>query len=536
MLQMQDISERSINQNYPLRVYFHVIRKPDGTGGQIYSNVDQAFQILNNDFNSHHIYFVWNDSIDYINDIHYNSPSDSIFNINSHTNGIDIYLYPDEITGEGRSSANGIGVNSEYYVAGKFRKPPFPSLITSHIVSHEMGHVLFLWHTHHGTDLYFESDSTTCAELVNGSNSDICGDYIMDTPADPGIYSNVDPVTCQWLGGGQDENGDYYQPDTRQIMSYTDIRCMTHFSSGQSVRMRNAIESLPHLQTASVSIHGPTIPSSSSVYYLENLPSVYSVSWAWKNGSSVIIIQNSPLSNQCTISNSFKSYINDVLVATISKGGNVITAIEKPIRSGANFAGTYKQEGGTVVTLDGSTYYAPIPETAFADNASIYIHREHKVTLKSSLFTNSTVTSSGPNPPLFLMQNGDSITFYAPTTTQAAVYTFTGTNNNGYDVFRFTVRKLKDSLVPVFLGLTHSNGMLSLFFKNESDEVIDARDLQDFDIDVIVANIQTGKTVYQSSQKGEVRDISTRNWESGIYIVQAIVEGQQLTNKITINQ
>ena len=33
--------------------------------------------------------------------------------------------------------------------------------------------------------------------------------------------------------------------DTRQIISYMDIRCMTYFSSGQGARMRNAIEALP---------------------------------------------------------------------------------------------------------------------------------------------------------------------------------------------------------------------------------------------------------------------------------------------------
>ena len=59
-------------------------------------------------------------------------------------------------------------------------------MVKSHIISHEMGHVLFLWHTHHGT--YPEGgDPNQCMELVDGSNSTICGDYISDTPADPNI-------------------------------------------------------------------------------------------------------------------------------------------------------------------------------------------------------------------------------------------------------------------------------------------------------------------------------------------------------------
>ena len=67
-------------------------------------------------------------------------------------------------------------------------------------------------------------DANQCAELVDGSNSDTCGDYIEDTPADPHLNFNVNPITCQWLGTGIDANGDNYAPDTRLIMSYTDIR------------------------------------------------------------------------------------------------------------------------------------------------------------------------------------------------------------------------------------------------------------------------------------------------------------------------
>ena len=288
-----------------------------------------------------------------------------------------------------------------------------------------------------------------------------------------------------------------------------------------------------------LSLTGPTIPQASSVYSINNLPSGFTVSWAWKNGSTHPIISGTPSANSCTIHNINKSYINDVLVATVSKGGNVITTFEKQVYTGVNFTGTYKQAGGSVNPPLGSglpTYYAPIPETTFADNATILIHREHKVTLKSSLFSTSTISVSGPTPSLSLTQNGDSITFFAPTTTQGAVYTFTGKNTAGYDVYRFTVTKLKDSLVPVFLGLTHTNGILSLYFKNETDEVIDARDLQDFDIDIIVANVQTGKIVYRSTQTGAATDISTKDWKTGIYCVQATIAGEQLSNKIIINK
>lgn len=86
-----------------------------------------------------------------------------------------------------------------------------------------MGHVLNLFHTHHGTYIY-ERGANDCAELVNGSNSITCGDFITDTPADPYLGFNVDPVTFTWNSSGIDANGDAYHPDVRLIMSYTDPR------------------------------------------------------------------------------------------------------------------------------------------------------------------------------------------------------------------------------------------------------------------------------------------------------------------------
>lgn len=237
--------ETNNNNSYCLRVYFHVIRRSDGTGGQSVAAVNQAFQILNQDFNSHNINFSWNNTIDYINNtIYFNNPSSNIFNVNNNPNGIDIYLYDDSANPGGL--ANGVGGSSEFYVSGKFWNTPFQSLITSHVISHEMGHVIFLWHTHHGT--YPEGgNDNPCAELVNGNNSSTCGDYVTDTSADPHIQFNVN-ASCNWLGSGTDANGQNYDPDEQNIMAYTSPQCMSYFTSLQGLRMRNAIATLPYLQ------------------------------------------------------------------------------------------------------------------------------------------------------------------------------------------------------------------------------------------------------------------------------------------------
>ena len=72
-----DFASATINvaESYCLRIYVHVIRRSDGTGGQSVSEVNEALNFLDIDFNSHNIYFHWDGVIDYIDsNSYYSSP------------------------------------------------------------------------------------------------------------------------------------------------------------------------------------------------------------------------------------------------------------------------------------------------------------------------------------------------------------------------------------------------------------------------------------------------------------------------------
>lgn len=95
---------------------------------------------------------------------------------------------------------------------------------------HEMGHLFGLLHTFEGSGV----------ENVNGSNCDLVGDLVCDTPADPFIEGTM----IQWLGEncefiytGTDINGDFYQPNVGNIMSYYGCDC--GFTRGQYIKMAN---------------------------------------------------------------------------------------------------------------------------------------------------------------------------------------------------------------------------------------------------------------------------------------------------------
>ena len=95
----------------------------------------------------------------------------------------------------------------------------------THIPGHEVGHVLGLPHTHGA----HEQD---CPVAVINADSP----PVPDTPPDPGLkkgfrlgpgctYAPPDAATCPILL--------QYHPDTGNIMSYTALACMDHFTPGQ---------------------------------------------------------------------------------------------------------------------------------------------------------------------------------------------------------------------------------------------------------------------------------------------------------------
>jgi hypothetical protein len=232
---------------YFLRIYIHVIRRTDGTGGQTPEQVREALAYLDQDFNPHNIFFVWDCEIDYIdNTFYYNSNGTSaVFNVNSHTDGIDIYFFRDQPApgATGNGLAQNIGAKA-FYVMGNYWNPPYGSLVRSHVTSHEMGHCLGLWHT-------FQTQSG-CTSFVNGTNCSTCGDFVCDTPADPGWGFQINYPQCTWLNSGNDPNGDPYAPDPHQVMAYTHPDCMEYFSTGQGERMRQIISITPILQACLV--------------------------------------------------------------------------------------------------------------------------------------------------------------------------------------------------------------------------------------------------------------------------------------------
>ncbi len=197
---------------------------------------------------------------------------------------------------------------------------------------HEFGHHWNLIHTH-GVQ-----NGTLTTELVSGLNCSYGGDQICDTPADPQLNgSNVSNVSCVYTGNDTDAQGQFFDPDTSNIMSYSPQSCTNSLTNGQYARMYAGYHTFksyyecPSFNVDFTSDENQNCDDTMTVDFTDT--SVGAVSWQWDvDGDDVIDydIQNPSHTYNLgdydvtlTITNSNSSSITKVFPAYISYDSNI---------------------------------------------------------------------------------------------------------------------------------------------------------------------------------------------------------------------
>jgi hypothetical protein len=137
---------------------------------------------------------------------------------------------------------------------GNFVAIPSGAMSNITILAHELGHYFGLYHTHYYTGINSAKSEPVSRDLSLTINCQNGGDFITDTPADPGVFASggFDGGLCHnsdcspgCEGNPTDAAGDMYEPDKTNLMSYWDLRgCATdHFSKEQQNLMVNMLQS-----------------------------------------------------------------------------------------------------------------------------------------------------------------------------------------------------------------------------------------------------------------------------------------------------
>ncbi|MBI6117260.1 zinc-dependent metalloprotease [Salegentibacter maritimus] len=297
-----EISKRESSSAICINVFFHIVRNTDGTNRFPMPNTDDIITELNEFYSPHNIVinnlgtnFINNSNFLQIDQGEHTTLMNSGFDV---TNAINYYIV-DELWDV---FEDGVLVGSVTGVADAIPSDSFivrndrVLLPTSH---HELGHCLNLYHTFQGTD----PTTIGCAEAIDGSNCETCGDVVCDTPADSNAGNTAG-----------------FTPDLTNIMSYYNSR--DHFTDGQGFRMRYAINSesvLNNIRSTSctqISEIATICYSQTSTVNLTNLGGATTV---WTSSSNVQIVSSNNSSATIKALNSYSNG-NGWIRADLSNG------------------------------------------------------------------------------------------------------------------------------------------------------------------------------------------------------------------------
>ncbi|HUU94988.1 MAG TPA: M43 family zinc metalloprotease [Phycisphaerae bacterium] len=224
---------------------FHVVRRSDATGGLDDARLVRALDDANLYFANSGIRFCWIGPTDYIDDddFYYNIDTMDEINALRQTNvvpdTINIY-FTENLAYEGGPLC---GISSFTFspVQGIVMANDCTATDDNHSTfPHEIGHYFDLFHTH---ETAFGPECPDCVD--EECNCNVAGDLLCDTPADPTLGTHNVDDNCNYFGSETDPcAGSPYDPDARNLMSYSPKACRNHFSNQQNFRIQATLTRL----------------------------------------------------------------------------------------------------------------------------------------------------------------------------------------------------------------------------------------------------------------------------------------------------
>ena len=299
---------------------------------------------------------------------------------------------------------------------------------------------------------------------------------------------------------------------------------------------------------APTKIIGPTVPCGQVSYHLQDTLNSNSVSWSWEHTCSIPIVSNSPLVNQCTISNINHDYINNAIIATIYSGGICLGESRKVIDTGINFSGTYEQSA----VMQGQSCLVPaIGPNTFRSGATLWLTKGSQITLKSEDFIGSNISYSGPTPQYFI-HNDSTITFkylcliplFNASPSENINLIITGKHPDNCETFQFTIRLLDPpSELPLEPDLEITQVDNGYEFKMLLPPSLAATMAQKDTFrkrysswHLSITNSSTGKVMFKGKIENASWVVNTTDWNSGTYIVHAQIGDYVVTKKIMLSK
>jgi len=252
-----------------LPIKFHLVGEDDGSGRVEYGRVLDQLCLLNEVFLEFDIAFYIKDGFNEVNDsrMYSNQLSSFIRNrMRSHKDvrALNIWVLGEVTTGNDNGVILGVYDDDNDWVRITNDRAYFG--LTGYTLPHEIGHFFSLLHPFYGWEIepYNQELEGNPApvrapsfnvlnEFADGSNCEIAGDRICDTPADywysqyvdsrGDTVNNMNNFSCKYDRPMTDPKGERLTPDPSLIMGYFLDQCMDHFTPGQIELMQADLQS-----------------------------------------------------------------------------------------------------------------------------------------------------------------------------------------------------------------------------------------------------------------------------------------------------
>ena len=496
-------------------IFAHIVRRNDGSGGfdpnslsqvrnainSVYIPIGMRVEIIGYDFINSSQFF----------DIQNEEEFNDLVSQNSTCNAIDMYLVSG-FTGAGRA----VAIPSTAFLL----RNDYATKSTS---PHELGHCLNLFHTHHGDAIVepaSEFDPNACEELVDGSNSATCGDYVVDTPADPGLSPSVVNANCNYIGT-ETQSGVSYTPDVNNLMSYSRKQCRTEISSGQRERMIDILFGSDYNRFVIPTVSGPTLlcTSAQGTYTLSNVPTGASVNWTKSSNLTIISQSGNSLTVQAPSTNGTTGWVRPTITGTC---GDVELGSQ-----------TVWIQNSATLTYQGAGVECMVPEKSYSFTPAIPAMSD--VIQQVSINTNK-LDAYIENGSVYVVNNSVS-----PGSSQSFTITLSLTDNNGCAI--------TGTRTGVFYQPTPCNcgyddpscnggggpGGPLLVFPNPTEDEVTIEHKEKNDFDVWVYDFSNNLILSGTSKQGQLKKVLS-GFGPGTYIILIeTLDGKRYQTKVVKN-
>lgn len=249
---------------------------------------------------------------------------------------------------------------------------------------------------------------------------------------------------------------------------------------------------------------GHTLITSSSVYQIEQLPSIYTVTWSLSDSyyNSNCLQQNTPSTNKCTIiSSGSHDMTNATLTATIKYGTTTILTMTKTgLYAHLGFKGTYTGGYGSGnINLPNPIFTTP--------GSSVHIYSLNLI--------GASLSYSGSVSPSYWLQGYNTFDVTIPSGT--LVIHVACENGDVYDL------PIIASNAPYYLSFGSLGEQLNVIWNEPL--------CKDCSWTMEVYNSATGEKMTSLKFSGNSASVNTEGWKKGIYAVKLITGKESWSEK-----